>query len=119
MKTTEEMIEVMQGWENGKEIQQKYLYGSDMVHSWTAQAVMSDGKPIWNWASIDYRIKPEPKEIWVNEYKPETHRYSYVVFDDRQEAENAAGAAIRTAVKYREVIEEISTTWREESEDSG
>lgn len=51
----------------------------------------------------DYRIKPEPREIWVNEWKPA----GKVVFDC---AEDAAEHAKRYGIghvttRYREVIE--------------
>ena len=26
------------------------------------------GEPVWNWALYDYRIKPEPREFWINVY---------------------------------------------------
>lgn len=50
MKTTKEMIEVMQSFDDGKEIECNNGYG------WIP---MSD--PIWNWIGNDYRIKPKAK----------------------------------------------------------
>ena len=55
------------------------------------------------WTPDHYRIKPEPREIWVNEWKPA----GKVVFDS---AEDAAEHAKRYGIghvttRYREVIE--------------
>ena len=52
MKTTKEMIEVMQADEEGKIIEKrKYSNNGDWVLSEC---------PLWNWDDYDYRIKPEP-----------------------------------------------------------
>ncbi len=55
MKTTKEMIEVMQAFEAGKEIE----FYSDTSHDWVYISI----KPIWNWGEFDYRIKPQPKYV--------------------------------------------------------
>ncbi|MCW0413513.1 hypothetical protein NG831_06360 [Xanthomonas sacchari] len=61
MKTTAEMIEVMQAFERGEKIECKYLRGND---SWDVLP-----SPSWNWIECDYRIKArEPRVFWVNEY---------------------------------------------------
>lgn len=96
MKTTAEMIEVMQAFERGEKIECKYLRGNDI---WDVLP-----SPSWNWSECDYRIKArEPRVIWVNEYQ-------YVddtMHDTEEEARRDAGegGAFRTAVKYIEVIE--------------
>ena len=51
MKTTQEMIEVMQEYLRGKKIE--YRYGNT---DWLECRV-----PIWNWNSIEYRVKPKQK----------------------------------------------------------
>lgn len=50
--TTQEMIEVMQAYEDGKEIEFKWK-GKDI---WRGIE-----HPAWYWNGCDYRIKPEPK----------------------------------------------------------
>lgn len=47
--TTEEMIEVMKAYTEGKKIQCKEVYGK----SWHICT------PAWDWRNFDYRIKPE------------------------------------------------------------
>lgn len=49
MKTTKEKIEVMQAFEDGREIE----WHSGMPSRWHTLF----GAPTWNWAEIDYRIK--------------------------------------------------------------
>ena len=52
--TTKEKIEVMHAYEDGKKIQCKYReYGDEM---WEDSPI-----PSWNFACLDYRIKPESK----------------------------------------------------------
>ena len=51
MKTTKEMIEVMQGYADGKEIEVCNPLGL-----WE-----TDNNPYWNWFMRDYRIKPKSK----------------------------------------------------------
>jgi hypothetical protein len=53
-------------------------------------------------AEASYRIKPEPRDIWVNEFGKD----GYAVFNSQAEAKQWTGCqANRTAVHYREVIE--------------
>lgn len=54
MRTTNEMIEVMKAYSEGKTIECKasdcdYWVEVDNIH--------------WNWDSFDYRVKPEPKYV--------------------------------------------------------
>lgn len=57
--TTEQMIEVMQHYVDGGEVEIRDRLGGA---SWTT-AVFT----FWNWIEYDYRIKPEPKKtktVW-------------------------------------------------------
>lgn len=56
MKTTQEMIKVMEAYENDKEIE---MY-ERKTNSWKKVHV-----PMWNWAECDYRVKPEPTRLEV------------------------------------------------------
>jgi hypothetical protein len=95
MKTTKEKMEVMQAFLDGKLLQRQ------SVDCPTGRWHRVGTEPAWNWFGIDYRVKPEPKVIWVNEYKSEFD----VIRHSKEEAEEDAGsAAIRVAVKYREVL---------------
>ena len=52
MKTTKEMIEVMQAYERGEQIQE-----SIDQRAWFSCV------PMWNWAKCDYRVKPKKKYV--------------------------------------------------------
>ena len=57
MKTTKEMIEVMQAYERGEQIECKKLWvESDLF--WREVE-----NPSWNWYGYDYRIKTKPKYV--------------------------------------------------------
>lgn len=60
MKTVQEQIAVMLAWISGKPIEIKKY--DDTFWSKVLE-------PAWNWADYDYRVKPEPKVIYVNLYK--------------------------------------------------
>ena len=53
MKTTKEMIKVMQAYERGEQVQLLSISGN-----WEDK-----DNPAWNWAKCDYRVKP--KKIYV------------------------------------------------------
>ena len=57
MKTLKEKIEVMQAALDGKQVEFKFN-GSE----WGRCLV----NPNFGWTDYDYRIKPEPLELWVN-----------------------------------------------------
>lgn len=59
MKTTKEMIEVMQAFEEGGELQ---CYEPELKE-WIGCT------PVWDWLHYDYRIKPEPKEPTYRPYE--------------------------------------------------
>lgn len=54
MKTTKEMIDVMQAYDRGEQIEESLLQD---------QKVWFTCEPIWNWAKCDYRVKPKKKYI--------------------------------------------------------
>ena len=51
MKTTKEMIEVMQAFERGERIEAKSL--NNDIYGWDETK-----KPFWDWHNLDYRVKP-------------------------------------------------------------
>lgn len=58
MKTTREMIEVMEAHERGENI--------EMVHRYMSGAVWDEtSDPGWNWIDFDYRVSPKPRECWA------------------------------------------------------
>ena len=59
--------------------------------------------PRFNDGPENYRLKPEPKEIWVNEYPLGGVR----VHDSEARARTSASpCAMRVAVRYREAVED-------------
>lgn len=60
MKTTKEMIEVMAAFEEGAKIEYKKFD----KNQWTETL-----KPTWDWFTVDYRVKPEPKEPTYRPYE--------------------------------------------------
>lgn len=71
---TKEKIEVMQGYEDGKPVECNLLKRG----VWTVIEEMPIGEegPIWDWYQNYYRIKPEPREFWLNIYEHHTARFA-------------------------------------------
>ena len=55
--THDEMIAVIQAHKNGGKVE--YMGRAEIT--WTPVS----GNPLWNFAAHDYRIKPEPRSLWV------------------------------------------------------
>lgn len=95
MMTVDQMIEVLNAYKAGKKIQfRQYglLLWEDCINN----------EPRWNWTYYDYRVKHEPKVLWVNEYES-----SYAAHGSEQMARDCLGArALRVAVRYVESPEE-------------
>ena len=54
MKSTKEMIEVMQAYEEGEQIQIKPSYTTEWSEA---------NFPWWNWSDFDYRVKPKKSYV--------------------------------------------------------
>lgn len=95
MMTVDQMIEVLNAYKAGKKIQFRQ-YGSLLWED------CINNEPRWNWTYYDYRVKPEPKVIWVNEY--DGYMYGYDSKDEAMKYTNTEH--IRNAVRYVESPEE-------------
>ena len=94
---TIEMIRVMQAFVGGKAIQRMGLKDPD-IREWDDMPIA----PIWNWAKNDYRIKPEPREFWVNFYPNLEGMYWHKSKESADRKLHSGG----TTIKVKEVIDE-------------
>jgi hypothetical protein len=61
MSTLAEKIAVMEAFDRGEAVQSlPYLH---LNGAWREEP-----RPLWNWAYCDYRIKPKPREFYLNRY---------------------------------------------------
>lgn len=58
MKTTKEMIEVMQAYDRGEQIE-----GRRRVCGVDDSGWLEARNPLWDWRSCDYRVKPKKKFV--------------------------------------------------------
>jgi len=91
MMTLDQMIEVLTAYKAGKKIEVKG-HGGVKWHKTSMSA--------WDFVECDYRAKPEPKVIWVNEYSD-----LHFAYCSEKEAKDKDRGAIRTAVRYVECPE--------------
>lgn len=96
--STHEQIVVMQAFVDGKEIEVE-IQGSDIC--W----VVTD-RPRWDWYTFNYRIKVEPKEVWV----VYTHGGGFVnLFDKRESAEAfVKSLSLRRNYTIHKMVEDTS-----------
>lgn len=95
--TTEldEHIAIMQAFKDGKPIQVK-----DCNSGWR-----DVDNPSWDWVSAQYRLKPKPMEIWVNEYNPACGSRLGGAFETSQAAKEASGTSPGTFVRTHHFVE--------------
>lgn len=86
MKTVQEQIAVMRAWTEGKPIEIKKY-----DHTFWSKV----SEPAWNWADYDYRVKSEPKVIYINQYKDGSWGLGH---DSREQAVAAAATGDKAAV---------------------
>ena len=99
MKDIDHMIAVLQAFKKGKAIQSRYRPQQDIDVCW-----IDATEPSWDWDTFDYRVKPEPRRIWVNMYvnerTPRTHFYTL------EEAQHAASPDCIESVMFVEAVKE-------------
>jgi hypothetical protein len=104
MRTTKEKIAIMQAFEDGKPIEMKNASSAQ----WSTLSMGKSADPIWNWGSCDYRIKQEPKVVYINYYEDyeESEGYSPYgdVYDSEEDAIEGRGDVGKT-LKFIEVLE--------------
>lgn len=94
---TKEKIAVMQAFVDGATIQ--FLYHSNTGTEW--RNVPEHKEPMWDFAFINYRIKPaDPRTIYTNEY----HDGAMFLYEDRGEAIRARAPNGKTT-KWVEALE--------------
>ena len=93
MTSNEELIAYIQAEMDGKEIQYK-----QNTEAWYAKNPLSG----WNSNTI-YRVKPEPREWYVNEYSPGD--LGYVLYDTATAAKKRTSDETQQ-IKIREVLED-------------
>jgi len=94
LRTTEEMIKIMQTFLDGKKIEFRGISG------W-----MPANKPCWNWVRFDYRIKIEPRKIWVNVYSTYNGAAFYSL-SESIEREKACPHTLVERIMYVEVMDD-------------
>lgn len=96
--TTQEMIDVMQAHLAGKVIQVRKSWPRCLL--WNTLA--PNARPVWDWDNYIYRVKPEPREWYVNMYESGPSCCQHAT---RVEAD-AANAGRSECIKVREVLDD-------------
>ena len=90
----DEMIAVIQAHKNGGKVE----YRGRSEITWTL--VLTN--PIWNFAAHDYRIKPEPRSLWIVRYQSGV---SACCFDTEHAAMISAASINKATIhEYKEVL---------------
>ena len=99
MKTLKEKIEVMQAALDGKEIEHTWIHQNEWITTQTQPY------PDFNWQKMDYRIKPEPLEFWINIYEGGVFSVFSSVDSAEFDADGMDISFIKT-IKVKEVTDE-------------
>lgn len=95
--TTEEKIAIMQAFiDDPQSVEMR-----DSRSNWRP---MIRANPTWSWGFTDYRIRPMPRRVWVNEY-PSGSTRAHLTEESAKTC--AAYDATSTAVEYVELTDEI------------
>jgi len=95
------MIEVMEAAERGEEIEWTEKENHHPQSSWISFTAM-DHKPRWNWSLSIYRVKPVPREFFINEY---TGGGKSPLYSSKEEADRGGGGMVgRKLTKLVEVL---------------
>jgi hypothetical protein len=93
VNTLDEMIAVIQAYKDGKTIQFRYGKGEN----WAICTLQH----LFNFSDFVYRIKPEPRVVYVNLYSD-----SHTAYNSSERAkDSAAFTCLEKAVKFVEVLE--------------
>ena len=98
--THDEMIQVIQAHKEGKQLQYrgKHSHWADIIDP-----------PAWAFHAYDYRVKPEPRVVWINEY-PRTvlgdTRLSTTAHPSKESAAFDASSSVIATRKFIEVLED-------------
>ena len=99
MTDIDHMIAVLQAAKEGKAIQYRARGNRGTDENWGDAP-----RPIWNWATYDYRVKPaEPRRVWLNFY-PTMNCRSSVCYNNREEAASFARHDITEQIEFVEVV---------------
>lgn len=88
---------VINAYLNGEKIQFRHRRDAD----WTDWHNHSE--PVWNFEENNYRVKPVPRELWINVYPEEDG--DYLVCHESEEAAINAARQGALRIKLVEVIE--------------
>jgi hypothetical protein len=94
MSYIDELISILQAFKEGKTIQYRKLGFPEWCEA------SGDG---WNFSGYEYRVKPEPREWWINVY-PE-YENIYNVYKTQADAEANKDDSTRSeTIRVREVL---------------
>jgi len=103
MKTLKERIEIESAGSDGKNIEVDIGYTGE----WEKFHNPDEPDTIYLWREDDYRIKPEPRVIYVNEYK--LHGISnqwHTTQEGAIDHANGSGITISRVIKFIEDLED-------------
>ena len=100
MNDIDYMIAVMQAAKEGKTIQSRRRHPRPDIDACWRDAP----EPSWNWSTYDYRVKPEPRRVWLNWYPTMNCRSLYYYYDSRAEAKSFARHEVSEQIEFVEVV---------------
>jgi len=97
MSDTSYEREVMEDFDNGERVE---VAGN---HNRTNYVKCND--PVWNWDDFHYRIKKEPRKIWVNVYDTHEGNITYSLSESISRA-NTCPSKLIERIMYVEAVDD-------------
>jgi hypothetical protein len=88
---TKEKIAVMQGFVDGRIIELRHRREGGVWGEWISPNI----EPEWGWNTQDYRIKPEPRVFYTNEYASNDFGTLHLSLEKAQSAKWAESKIIK------------------------
>ena len=95
--THDEMIAVIQAHKEGKLVQCRTTFTDNIWEDTLA--------PVWNFELFDYRIKSQPREIFIDEYENGLHMSTARTYSTESISKHRLGYTFVRTIKFVEVIE--------------
>ena len=87
----------MQAWLDGEEVENRVAAPE---REWRPTT-----EPRWQWSSVDYRIKPKPREWWACWNKPGEDDWTDVTLFPYPDYDESCVDHWRSRIKVREILE--------------
>lgn len=97
-----ELLPILEAYANGEDIEFRGNYSLDPIGEWVSMPEDERMSMQFPRDDYEYRIKPSPREWWINIYRNTGH--SHTVHSSKELAIKFADSHVKETIKLREVL---------------